>query len=86
MAFSNCSALTEIVLPDNTNIAENYAFQNSGINKITIGENVSLPTYLFHASMSKDPRETFAETYAIEGAGVYVFEDGAWNYKSYLNE
>lgn len=68
--------LTEIKLPDTLKIINGYAFENNkNLNKITIGEGVTIGIGVFNNEGANDPRtEKFKEAYGTSGAGTYIWD------------
>ncbi len=75
-AFSCCSKLTEIIIPDSVTEIEDEVFNCcSAIRTITIGENVKLGKYLFNPG-----NDLFKYTYYgdIRAAGTYKYINKKW--------
>ena len=48
-AFSGCSKLASIYIPESVNKIENYAFSNSGLRTFTLPQNITIiPNYVFN--------------------------------------
>ena len=70
-AFNN-NNLTEIVLPDSLKNLDFGAFWNNNITKVTIGSGVILADQVFRNN------NKFRDAYTANGAGTYIYKDGAW--------
>ncbi|MEA4964913.1 MAG: leucine-rich repeat protein [Oscillospiraceae bacterium] len=68
----NHNNLTEVVLPNSVKRLDYGAFWNNDITKVTIGSDVILEDQVFRNN------NAFRDAYTANGAGTYLYQDGAW--------